>query len=1405
MSRRKEYWVPRSSNGLVNLGLDVADDMVSGLSYKTCTLEDGRGGPQAGKPEEAPGSAGVPAAGKDRDRRVMLPFRLKPKFPSPNPIDDAGLLSYLTVSWITPLMVRGLRKHLDESSTPPLSPRDASARNSRRFRRLWEDEVSRSGIKKASLLRVLLRFQRTRVLLYMILSVCLAITSVLGPVLIIPKILDYSKEPSKGVARGVGLCLSLFLTECLKSLCMCGSWTVNQRTGIRFHTAAMAFTFEKLMRFKSLTHISTGEAISFFATDIDYLYEGVYYCPMIFICFTTLITCTVTTCLLLGLTGLITTFCFLLVLLLLGLLTLRVVKTQSRVSEISDRRVRVTSEVLTSIKLIKMYTWEKPFAKIIKDLRRKERKMLEEKGLNQSLSTVVLFVGPTVAIVVTYLVHLGLRLKLTASVAFTVVAIWNTMRVSMFFLPFSVKGLSHSKSAMERFQSFFLKQSPDLYVQTLEDPSKALVLEEATLSWRKTCPAVVNRAFELERNGHTPPEGTARAQPPLGALGPEDKGDSLAPELRKINVVVPKGTMLGVCGNTGSGKSSLLSAILGEMHLLEGTVGVCGGLAYVPQQAWIIPGSIRDNILMGSKFEEAWYLKVIHSCSLNHDLDRLPFGDMTEIGERGLNLSGGQRQRVSLARAVYSNHDIYLLDDPLSAVDAHVGRHIFEECIKKTLRGKTVLLVTHQLQYLKFCDQIILMKDGKISEKGVHHELVQKKGQYAHLIQKMHGEDTQDAFQDTAKTAAEHQVQGPAQATSQEKPQSDSAGLESQLTTKEKIEEGSLTWRVYHDYIQAAGGYTVCVVVFLLIVMFISLMAFNFWWLSYWMEQGSGTNSSRETNGTTADPGDILDNPHLSFYQLVFGLSALVLTCVGCCSSVAFTKVTRKASTALHNKLFHRVFGSPLSFFDTTPTGRLLNCFVGDLDQLDQLLPIVAEEFLVLLLAVTLNLMVASALSPFILLTGVVLMAACLTGYTKFKRAINVFKRLENYSRSPLFSHILTSLQGLSSIHIYGKTEDFISEFKRLTDAQNNYLLMFLSATRWLVLRLELTINLMTLAVALFVAFGVSSAPYSYKAMVINLILQLASSFQAMGRMGSETEAHFMAAERMLQYMKMCVPEASLHEEGASCPHGWPQHGEITFQDYQMKYRDNTPVVLKGVSLRIRSQEVVGIVGRTGSGKSSLGVALFRLAEPAAGRILIDGVDISSVSLQDLRSKLSIIPQDPVLFSGTVRLNLDPFNNYTDEQIWGALEKTSLSKTIVKLPQRLQAEVLENGRNFSVGERQLLCITRALLCNSKILIIDEATASIDLETDALVQHTIREAFQGCTVLVIAHRITTVLYCDRILVMDNGKVVEFDSPEVLQRQPGSMFAALLAMARSQSKGDSGTEGRARHRPGEACIL
>nr|KAF6318133.1 ATP binding cassette subfamily C member 11 [Pipistrellus kuhlii] len=690
MTRRKLGWVPGSSGGgVVNLGFDVGDGAVSGLSYRTYTPEDGPGSPHAREPElepepEPPGSAAAPPPGKWDAWRMLLPFRPRPKRPSPQPLDDAGLFSYLTASWLSPLLLgRGGRQRLDQSTVPPLSAQDASDRNARRLRRLWEEEVSRRGLAKASVLRVILRFQRTRALVDAFLGASFALMSVLGPVLIIPRILEHSQERRGSLAQGVGLSLALFLSECLKSLSLCACWIVNQRSGVRCRAAVSALAFQKLLQFKSLTHISSGEAISFFTSDVNYLFEGVYYAPLIFLSSFLLLFCTISSYLTLGPTALISTASYLLVLLLMALLTLLIVKKQKHTAEVSDQRIRVTSEVLTCMRLIKMYTWEKPFTNIIKGLRRKERKLMEKSGFIQSLNTILLFVAPILSTLVMFLTHVGLQLELRASTAFTVLAIWNSMRLVVFFLPFSVRGLRESQSAAERFKRFFLQESPVLYVQAGTDPSKALVLEKATLSWQRARPELANRAAEPDSNGHAP-EGT----PPPGGLGPAGTGDSLAPALHRIHLAVAKGTLLGVCGSTGSGKSSLLSAFLGEMHLLEGAVGVRGSLAYVPQQAWLVSGSVRDNILMGSQWDQARYRQALHCCCLARDLEILPFGDSTEIGERGLNLSGGQRQRISLARAVYSDRETYLLDDPLSRRGRHVGRHIFEECIRKALRAR---------------------------------------------------------------------------------------------------------------------------------------------------------------------------------------------------------------------------------------------------------------------------------------------------------------------------------------------------------------------------------------------------------------------------------------------------------------------------------------------------------------------------------------------------------------------------------------------------------------------------------------------------------------------------------------------------------------------------------------------
>uniref|UniRef100_A0A674DT44 ATP binding cassette subfamily C member 12 n=1 Tax=Salmo trutta TaxID=8032 RepID=A0A674DT44_SALTR len=1039
-------------------------------------------------------------------------------------MDDAGFFSFTSFAWMTPMMWSLFRNRLDKSSLS-LSSHDGADTNGKRFERLWEEEVAKVGLEKASLGGVFMRFQRTRLLV--------AFLAVL-----VYEILNYAEAPGTStLVHGVGLCVALFISEFSKAFFASLLWAVNLRTAIRVKSSFSIIAFQKIISLRSISNISVGEMINVLTSDGYRMFEAVLFGTFL-LCIPVLLTvCIIYACYILGYTALVGVSVYLVFIPIQFTMARLIQRFRRKAVSVTDTRVRTMNEVLTCIKLIKMYAWETSFEKKITDIRKKEKQLLEKAGYTQSINSSITTIIPTLATILTFVVHTLLGLPLGSSEAFTIIAIFNSMRFSLGLLPFSVKAIAEGQVSLARL----------------------------------------------------------------------------------------KGNLLGICGNVGSGKTSLISSILEQMHLQHGSVTADGAFAYVSQQAWIFHGTVQDNILMGEPFNQT------SACSLIPDLAILPYGDQTEIGERGLNLSGGQKQRVSLARAVYSNKDIILLDDPLSAVDAHVGKHIFEECIKKTLKGKSIILVTHQLQV------------------------------------------------------------------------------------------GS-NWYILLSLIMIAF---ICLV---------GTTAFSNWWLSYWLEQGSG----------------------VSLLKLLFLM------------------------------MFSNILNSPMSFFDTTPTGRMVNRFSKDQDEVDTMLPFNMENFLQFCLMVTYTIVTISAVFPPLLIAITLLGAIFTLILYIFQRSIREMKRMENVSRSPWISLTTSTIQGLGTIHAYDKREQYIQQFKEMSDNNSNHFLLFNCGTRWLSFWLDFLSASVTLMVALFV---VLSSPDiispAMKGLALSYTIQLTGMLQYVVRLSTELEAKFLSVERLQEYIEGCVSEAPRRVKDALIPEGWPHKGAISFKDYTMRYRANTPIVLDGLQLNIQPREKLGIVGRTGSGKSSLGVALFRLVEPAAGTIIIDGVDTSAIGLEDLRSKLSVIPQDPVLFIGTVRYNLDPFNSYSDEDIWSALEKTYMKHTISSLPEKLQSEVVENGENFSVGERQLMCMARALLRNSKIILLDEATASIDSETDSLIQHTIRDVFQDCTMLTIAHRINTVLESDRILVMDAGKAVEFDSPEVLMQRPDSQFAALLAAANTVS--------------------
>uniref|UniRef100_A0A668AHI6 ATP-binding cassette sub-family C member 5 n=1 Tax=Myripristis murdjan TaxID=586833 RepID=A0A668AHI6_9TELE len=1217
-----------------------------------------------------------------------------------------------TVSWMSPLMWAMFKNKLDVSSLC-LSPQDGADATGKRLQTLWEEEVERVGLEKASLIRVLLRFQGANFLLVICAAVIFTLAFFAGPAVLVHEILTYVGDPEVStVTHGVGLCFAMYFTDSCCAFFISLMWAVNLHTAVRLKGAFSLLGFQKIISLRVHSGLSMGEMINVLTSDGHSIFEAVVLniylvCIPIMVCL-----CTFYACFILGYTALTGVLIFL-IFLPIQYVTAKIIGLfRSKAMMITDSRIRTMNEILTCIKLIKMYAWEDAFEQKIAEIRKKERNFLEKVGYTQNINSTITIIIPTIAAILTFVVHTLLGLRLNSS----------TVNARL-------------------FQKILQVQNPQPYLIQETNSTSAIVMVNATLSWTKPAGQPAQTA------------GTAN--------GPSrEKVDLVSqtetvPTLRNISLTLPKGNLLGICGNVGSGKTSLISSILEQMHLLQGSITVDGTFAYVSQQAWMFHGTVQENILMGDFFDQDKYDRVISACSLRPDLDIFPYGDQTEIGEQGLNLSGGQKQRISLARAVYSDKDIYLLDDPLSAVDVHVGKHIFEQCIKKELQGKSIILVTHQLQYLEFCDDVLVLEDGEVQETGNHQDLLKANGRYAQLITSFLTEQSNDdgTMSDNKSLA----------------------GVEAQLVSQETSREGAVALRTYNQYCQAAGGYTIVFITLLIYTVLLGTTTFSSWWLSYWLEQGHGTG-----NVSAADEGNVSMNPDLRFYQMVYGLTLVAMVMLGIMKSCSITKVTLSASSSLHNAIFKKIIACPMSFFDTTPTGRILNRFSKDQDEVDSLLPYNLDSFLQFCLIYIFSVGTIAGIIPFLLVAIVVLGTLFALFLFVFQRGIRQMKRLENISRSPLISLTTCTLQGLSTIHAYNKSDQYLKLFKSWCDDNSKNYFLFYCGARRLSFCLQMLSAVFTLSVSLSIVLIPNDViSPAMKGLAMSFTTQLLVALQLIVKSSTEVDARFNSVERLLEYNTDCESEAPRELKRGQVPDDWPQEGAITFQDYKMRYRKNTPIVLNGLQLHIKAGEKLGIVGRTGSGKSSLGVALFRLVEPAAGTIVIDEVDITTISLQDLRSKLSIIPQDPMLFIGTIRYNLDPFNNYSDEEIWASLEKTYMKHTISRLEGKLQAEVLENGENFSVGERQLICMARALLRNSKIIVLDEATASIDAETDALIQNTIKEAFQHCTMLTIAHRIHTVLQADRILVMRHGQVAEFDHPDVLKQRPDSVFSSLLA--------------------------
>ncbi|KAG5204274.1 hypothetical protein JEQ12_002250 [Ovis aries] len=948
---------------------------------------------------------------------------------------------------------------------------------------------------------------------------------------------------------------------------------------------------------------------------------------------------------------------------------------RSKTAALTDNRIKTMSEVITGIRTIKMYAWEKSFTDFITRLRRNEISKILKSSYLRGTNLAIFFAASKIMIFITFIIAVVLDNPITASQVFLVVMLFETVRFTgTLYFPMAIEKVSEAVVSINRIKDFLLLEEilPHDHQLVPSDGETIVDVQDLTAFWDK---------------------------------------ESGTPALQGLSFTVRRGELLAVVGPVGAGKSSLLSALLREMPLIQGNVNIHGRIAYVSQQPWVFPGTVRSNILFGKKYEEDRYKEVIKACALEKHLQNLKEGDKTVIGDGGTPLSEGQKTRVSLARAVYQDADIYLLDDPLSAVDVEVSRHLFEQCICQALKDKITILVTHQLQYLKAASEIVTLENGEMVQKGPYTEFLLKSGIDSGSLSKK-TEESEPSFK------------------SPDQPQESSTLPVEDVAPEDHDTEDILVILPLEDYSKRQVGCKTCknyftagahwfIIIFLILMNIAAQVAYVLqdWWLLDWANEHD-INVSRQGNETK-----MID---LNWYLVVY-------------------------------------------------SGRILNRFCKDIGRMDDLLPLTFQDLIQTFLLVIGVVIVMVAMIPWTAIPLALLGIIFFLLQLYFLNTSGNVKGLECAKQSPVFSHLASSLQGLRTIRAYKAEQKFQKLFEKCQDLHSESWFMLLTMSQCFAMCLDVVCAVLVIVVAVGALILQESWTPGQIGLVLSLTLTLMRMFQWCVRQSTEVENMMMSAERVIEYTEL--EKEGPWELDFRPPVYWPDSGIIAFNNVNFKYSPDGPLVLKDLTVSTESKEKVCIVGKTGAGKSSLIAALFRFSD-FQGTISIDKNLTTSMGLYDLRKKMSVVPQEPVLFIGTMKENLDPFNDHKEEDLWNALEEVQLKETIQGLPGKMETELAESGSNLSVGQRQLLCLARALLRKNKILIMDEATSNVDPRTDELIRKIIHGTFVQCTVVTITNRLSSVVDSDRIMVLDSGKLEEYDKPHVLLHNKNSLFYKMV---------------------------
>ncbi|CAD6189209.1 unnamed protein product [Caenorhabditis auriculariae] len=1016
-------------------------------------------------------------------------------------------------------------------------------------------------------------------------------------------------------------------------------------------------------------------------------------------------------------------------------------KLQMRLMKLKDERIRLTNEVLNGIKVVKLSAWEIAMEKAIEEIRAKELSMIRLSAFIKTISDVLNVAAPIFVAVITFTVFslINPPNSLTPQIAFVSLTLFNMLRGPLMMAADLVAQTVQLIVSNKRLKSFL----------SAEEIDPTLIDTQIRGELYKNAVEVHSASFSWDKYGER--------------------------FLKDIELTVETNELIAVVGSVGNGKSSLLMAILGEMEKQCGYVGVRGEVAYVPQQPWVLNQTFRQNIVMQSFFNQKLYDTVIDACALQDDLKQLPSGEDTEIGEKGINVSGGQKARIALARAVYQNKNVYLLDDPLSAVDAHVGKHIFEKVIGPNgiLNNTTRIFVTNCTSFLKEADRIAVINNGRITHIDEYDNLMSNEETRRFLISA--DEDTDENSEQKSTEESEKETLSEVSKISRHSEKSAAKRKKSsvvrakksvpaKLIQKEEAQSGRVKFEVYWTYFKAMGIFRYVLPYLLATAIQSSLTMARSLWLTNWSDENLDPNPAN----------------HLSLIVriIVYATMGLLETTVLYIALVSLLVGGVAASKNLHRPLLHNILRSPLSHFDVTPIGRILNRLAKDMEVVDLRLSgnfrFLVISFVSMLQAVIL----ITYSTPLFILVVIPVFIMYILILKHCIKSTRQLQRLGSLTRSPIFSNFSETIQGISTIRAFGWGSEFVQRHDRHLNLYVRCSYYSQIASRWLSIRLELLGNVVILAAAVLAIIAKNWGEMTAGGIGLSVSYSLNITFMLnmFVRQLNEVETNVVSVERIDEYTKT-RSEAVWRLNSDRLPPKWPANGDLYLENYSTKYRDELELVLHGITLNVIPGQKVGVCGRTGAGKSSLALALFRIVEPTEGKIQIDGVDVNQIGLYDLRERITIIPQENVLFANTLRFNLDPTNQYSDNQLWKALESSNLKEFVRSLPKGLEHKVAEGGENLSMGQRQLFCLARALLRKSKILVLDEATAGIDNQTDALVQETIRREFSDSTIITIAHRLNTILDYNRIIVMDKGKIIEDGIPGELLKDRNSKFYGL----------------------------